>query len=308
MKLSLVVLSVLTFSYVSAQDNTIKNLQFEWATLGKKLAADTSVKRWKFGGNYRLTLGQGSLSNWAGGGDEFSLSVNSALILFAKHKHNKFTWDNAMELGLGYIKTSSLGSRKNDDKIDVISKHNYSLAPKLTLTTLFNFRTQFLHGYSYTDTTKTVSSGFLSPGYVLLSEGLDYTPSKRFSMFVSPLTSRWVIVTNDSLAAKGAYGVDTGASSINQLGAFATLNYNADFTKNFNYRMRLDLFSNYRKNPWNVDIYMTNMLTVKVYKLFSFNWSVDMVYDDDTRIFGKEKKSPALQLKSIVGAGLNVPI
>jgi len=234
--------------------------------------------------------------------------VNSGLLLFAKHKHEKFTWDNSLELVMGYIKTTSLGSRKNDDKIDLISKHNYSLAPKLNLGTMFNFRTQFINGYSYTDSSKIVTSGFFSPAYLLVSEGLDYRPTKRLSVFVSPLTSRWIIVQKDSLAAKAAFGVDSGHHSINQLGAFATLNYNADFTKAFNYRMRLDLFSNYRRSPLNVDVYMTNMLSIKVYKLFSFNWSVDMIYDDDTRIFGKEKKSPALQMKSIVGAGLNVPI
>jgi len=291
-----------------AQDNNIRNLQAEWTTISKKVEADTSVRKWKTGGNYRLSIGQGSLSNWAGGGDEFSLSMNSALILFARHKRKKITWDNVLELGLGFIKTSSLGMRKNDDKIDYVSKHNYYLTKKLNLGTLFNFRTQFLNGYTYTDSSRKVASGFLSPGYMLLSEGIDYRPNKNLSMFVSPVTSRWIIVSNDSLANAAAYGVDSGRHSINQLGAFATLNYNVDVAKNFNYRARLDLFSNYRNNPWNVDIYMTNMITIKVYKVFSFNWSVDMVYDDDTRIFGKEKKSPALQLKSIVGAGLNVPI
>jgi len=308
MKLFYSLIALALWQPSSAQDNTIKNLQIEWSTIAKKIAEDTTVKKWKTGGNYRLTLGQGSLSNWAGGGDEFSLSVNSALIVFARRKHKKFTWDTALELGLGFIKTSSLGLRKNDDKIDLVSKHNYYLSSKLNLGTLLNFRTQFLNGYSYTDTSKIIASAFLSPGYVLISEGIDYKPNKRMSMFVSPITSRWVIVSNDSLSEKAAYGVDSGRHSINQLGAFATFNYNADLVKNFNYRVRLDLFSNYRKNPWNVDVYMTNMLTIKVYKMFSFNWSVDMVYDDDTRIFGKEKRSPALQLKSIVGAGLNVPI
>jgi len=291
-----------------AQDKTIKDLQVEWVSLDKKIQPDTSVKKWKLGGNYRLTLGQSSLNNWAGGGDEFSLSVNSGVMLFARHKHKKFTWDNSLELGMGYLRSSSLGSRKNDDKIDLISRHNYYLAPRLNVGTMVNFRTQFINGYSYTDSSKTMASGFMSPAYLLVSEGLDFKPNKRLNMFLSPLTSRWVIVNNDSLRSIGAFGVDSGKSVINQLGAFATFNYNADFNKYVNYRMRLDMFSNYKKAAMKVDIYMTNMLSVKIHKIFSFNWSVDMIYDDDTRIFGKEKDAAALQMKSIIGAGLNVPI
>jgi hypothetical protein len=68
------------------------------------------------------------------------------------------------------------------------------------------------------------------------------------------------------------------------------------------------MFSNYKKNPWNVDVYMTNILAIKVFKMLSFNWSFDVIYDDDTRIFGENKDAPALQLKSIVGAGFQLKI
>ena len=33
-------------------------------------------------------------------------------------------------------------------------------------------------------------------------------------------------------------------------------------------------------------------------------WSVDMIYDDDVRLFGKNNNGAALQLKSLVGIGL----
>ena len=56
-----------------------------------------------------------------------------------------------------------------------------------------------------------------------------------------------------------------------------------------------------KKNPWNVDVYMTNVFAIKILNL-SFNWSLDVIYDDDTRIFGTNGNSPALQLKSIIGA------
>ena len=276
---------------VTAQDKIIRTLQLESGSVTAKVPVpDTSKKQWKKGGLYRLNLGQGSLSNWAAGGDDFSININTTLNLYATYKKNNFNWDNSLDLVFGFLKTTTLGSRKNDDRIDLVSKQNYSVNKKTTIGTLFNFRTQFFNGYSYSaKTEKVYASGFLSPGYILTSFGVDYKPKKEISLFLSPLTSRWVIVQNDSLSSKAAYGVDTGKSIINQLGAFATVNYQKELAKNLTYKSRLDLFSNYKKNPWNVDVYMTNILAVKVFKMLSFNWSFDVIYDDDTRIFGEAK-------------------
>ena len=70
----------------------------------------------------------------------------------------------------------------------------------------------------------------------------------------------------------------------------------------------MDLFSNYQKDPQNVDVFMTNTLSAKVAKIIAFSWNVDMIYDDDVRLFGPENSSPGLQFKSIIGVGLQVKI
>ncbi len=292
--------------FLAAQDPAIKTLQDESYKTIKTYLPDTIKKSWRAGGIYNLNVGQGTLSNWASGGDDFSLTINSLLNLFAGWKKGRNSWDNSLDVALGYLRTTSLGSRKNDDRFDLLSKYGYSLNPKLNLTTLFDFRSQFLKGYSYADTSRTFSSSFLSPAYVLISLGLDFKPKKNLSVFFSPVTSRWIIVKNDTLSAKGSYGVDSSKKSINQLGAFSTINYVKEISKFVVYRARMDLFSNYKKKPMNVDFYMTNILSVKLAKFFSINWSVDMIYDDDVRLFGKNKSSPALQLKSIIGIGLLV--
>ncbi len=213
-----------------------------------------------------------------------------------------------MDVNFGYIKTTSLGSRKNDDRFDLLSKYGYSLNSKLNLATLGNLRSQFFLGYTYNDDSKTFASAFLSPAYLIISQGLDYKPTKSLSIFLSPVTSRWVIVKDDSLSAKGEYGVVTGKHNINQLGAFATVNYHKPFNKYVSYKGRLDLFSNYKKNPLNADVYMTNILSAKVGKIIAFSWNLDMIYDDDVRLFGKTSISPSLQLKSVIGVGLQVKI
>ncbi len=308
MRITTLLISLTLPCAATAQDKIVETLKAESSSASGKIASDTSKKRWKAGGVYKFNLGQGSNSNWAAGGDDFSLNINTSLNLHAKHKKGHFTWDNSVDLIFGFVKTTSLGSRKNDDRIDFVSKYDYALNSKINVGSLANFRSQFFPGYSYPNSVKTYASNFLAPGYALVSVGVDYKPKKKVSLFLSPVTSRWVIVADDSLSAKGAYGVTPGNSSINQLGAFATANYEVEFVKNLTYKTRLDMFSNYKKDPLNIDVYMTNCLAVKVFRAVTFNWNLDLIYDDDTRVFGKTKTSSSLQMKSVVAAGVQVRI
>jgi len=306
MKIPLLVGFILLSLKGIAQDGAIKKLQSESSRTIKKDPADTIPQVWKKGGIYTINLSQGSLSNWAAGGDNFSISVNSYLGLHAFYKKGHHSWDNTFDFNLGYVNTTSLGARKNDDRLDILSKYGHRLTEKLNLAGLVNFRSQLFDGYTYSDDKKTFSSAFLSPAYLIVSPGIDWKPDGYFSLFVSPITARWVIVKDDTLSAKGVYGVDPGEHSILEFGAFLTANYLRDLSPNVTYKARLDLFSNYRHNPKNIDVFMTNMLALKISKVFSASWNIDLIYDDDVRIFGENQSSAALQVKSIIGFGLQL--
>lgn len=286
------------------QDLSVKALQEESIKTTKKLVVDTSSKTWKKGILYSLNFSQASLSNWSAGGDKFSLSVSSILNTYANYKKGKNSWDNSFEFNFGYVNSTSLGSRKNDDRFDLVSKYGYALNNKLNIAALFNLRSQFFKGYTYEGVTKNFASNFMSPGYVLQSFGLDYKPSQAYSLFFSPITGRWVFVTDPVLSARGLYGVKPGENSAFEIGAFANLNFMKEIAPNITFKSRLDLFSNYRNNPQNVDLFMTNLLTVKLSKLFNVTWGVDMIYDDDAKLFGPNGNSPSLQFKSLIGIGV----
>jgi hypothetical protein len=290
----------------AAQDQTVNSLKAESSKDIKKDPADTSKSTWRKGGIYSFNISQASLSNWAAGGDNFSLAVNSLLSLYAFHKNGKHSWDNTFDFNLGYVNTTSIGGRKNDDRIDLLSKYGYALTSKLNLAALFNLRSQFFKGYTFPNGVKTLSSSFMAPGYVLLSLGLDYKPTKNLSIFISPVTARWVIVKDTALSNKGLYGVPKGKKSTLEVGAFASISYLKEIAKNITYKGRLDLFSNYRRNPQNIDLFMSNILNVKLSKVLSATWGVDLIYDDDVKLFGSKQTSPGLQVKSLVGIGLLV--
>ncbi|MFL5809686.1 MAG: DUF3078 domain-containing protein, partial [Flavisolibacter sp.] len=257
MKKNLLTAMMLLSLFANAQDQTVTKLKEDAGKTIKK-DADTAQSYWKKGGIFNLNISQGSLSNWAAGGDNFSLSLNSLLSLYGFYKKGKNSWDNTLDFNLGILRTTSLGNRKNDDRFDVLSKYGRAISSKWNLATLFNFRTQFLNGFTYDGTAKTFSSAFLSPAYVLLSEGLDFKPNENFNLFISPVTARWVIVKNDELAARGLYGVDSGHHSRSEFGAFISAGFIKAISKSVAYKGRLDLFSNYKHNPEKIDVFMTN--------------------------------------------------
>ena len=298
-------LSLIITLSLAAQDPTIKDLKNEAVKSIKKNPEDTASKTWKLGGLFNLNVNQGTQSNWSAGGDKFSFSLNAYLNVFAFYKKNKSSWDNNLDLAYGIVNTTSLGSRKASDRIDLLSKYGYTIAPKWNVAALFNLRTQFAKGFAYSKTaagkdTSTLISNTFAPAYVLLSLGIDYKPRDNFSLFISPLTERWVIVANDSIGP--LFGVLPGKNSKNELGAFISANYTAKLGSKFVYKTKLDLFSNYKQKSQNVDIFWTNALTAKITKYINFSFTLDMIYDDDTKNVNPAK-GPAPQWLQLMGIG-----
>lgn len=308
-KIILFFVVIATAATVYSQDIVVNKLRTETSRTIKK-DADTTKWNWKQGGLISMSLGQASLSNWAAGGDNFSLIVNGYFNYFFFYKKDRHSWDNNLDVNLGYIQSTSIGSRKNDDRFDYLSKYGYKIdtSGKWYISSLFNFRSQFFDGYTFSNNVGEFSSSFLSPAYLILSVGFDYKPTPNLSIFLSPLTSRSTIVTNNKLAQKGVYGVPAGKHSINEIGAFATINYNNTIAKNVTYKGRLDLFSNYQSQPQNVDLFMTNLFSIKISKYFSATYGLDMIYDDNIRLFGPNNSSPGLQAKSLIGISFLKPL
>lgn len=288
-----------------AQDETVTELKKQAGQEIKKDPKDTIPQTWKIGGLFNLNVNQGSLSNWSAGGEKFSLSVNSYLNLYAFYKKGRHSWDNNLDLAYGIVKTTSLGNRKSSDRIDFLTKYGYGLTKKLSVAGLLNVRSQFAKGYAYNKTAAGLDSASLTsrtftPTYMLLSLGLDYKPNADFSLFVSPITERWVIVTDEDLGP--FYGLDPGEKTRNELGAYLSATYQKKLGTNLAFKTRLDLFSNYKDEPKNIDIYWTNALTAKITKYINFSFNLDMIYDDNTQNVDPAK-GPAPQWLQLVGIG-----
>ncbi len=250
-----------------------------------------SLRVWKKGGAGTLNFSQVSLSNWAQGGEN-SLSATVLFNLFANYKKDKTTWENTLDITYGFLQSGNTPLRKSDDKIEFTSKSGYKKSKNWHLASLINFKSQITQGYNYPNDS-VVGSDFMAPAYILISTGLDYKPNDHFSFFISPVTGKLTIVNNQALADAGAFGVDealfdsTGVQTAAgkkiryEFGALITTKFKKEIAKNIVLTTKLDLFSNYFKNPQNMDVNWDLLITMKVNKFVSASISTTLIYDHD---------------------------
>lgn len=303
MKLFVIVISLLLLQVRgAAQDQQIQKLKQESSREIKKQGQQK--EGWTKGGVFTLNLSQGASRNWAAGAERNSFSINTIVNAFAYYKKGRSSWDNTLNTQYGIVSATSIGTRKNDDRIDVLSRYGYRLDnKKWYLSALASLRTQFTDGFDYSTTpSKTRNSSFFAPAYLLVSPGLMYKPNTTFDFFISPVTSRWVIVRNAYAALRPLFQVPPDKNAINEIGAFATANFKRDIMKNVNLVSRLDLFSNYRNNPQNIDVFWTNVIGMKVNKYIGVTYNFDLIYDHDVQNV-KTGGLMGTQLKSLLGVG-----
>ena len=124
-------------------------------------------------------------------------------------------------------------------------------------------------------------------------------------------------VTDQKLADAGAFGVDPavydnnmnkledGKTSRFEFGGKMVAKFNIDIASNVNFTSKLELFSDYIKNPQNIDVDWQNLITMKVNSWLNANITTHLIYDDDIMIKDKDGKTgPRTQFKEVLSVGL----
>jgi len=266
---------------------------------------------WKFSGTTSLNLSQLSLTNWAAGGDN-SLSGNALINLSANYATEKTSWENKIILGFGLIKQGDDPTRKSDDQIDLASKLGLKASEKWFYTALLGFNTQFAEGYDNPgEDDRLKISNFMAPGYLSFSLGMDYKPSETFSLFLSPLSSKFTFVLDDDLSAAGSFGLEPDHKTRAEIGAYVKMTFKKEILKNVTLDTKIDLFSNYFDNPQYIDVNWDLLLTFKVNDYLSASLLTQLIYDYDIK-FGEDTTgdgeydtfSEKVQFKELFGLGL----
>lgn len=315
---------VLFFMTIIVSATTIAQVTEGEKTL--RTVCDDTVNGWKRGGVFSLNLAQTSLTNWAAGGEN-SFAVNGMVSMFANYKGTKDAWNNSVDIGYGILKQGKdKGLMKTDDKIDFLSKYGRQFYKKIYYAALLNFKTQMTVGYNYPNDSVPISK-LLAPAYLLGALGVDFKPNSYFSLFAAPVTVKTTIVNDQKLADAGAFGVDKatydeagirltkGKFTRSELGGYVRIIYsrnkfNSEFLKNVAFTTKADFFSNYLKNPQNIDVSWETLIAFRVNKYISVNINTVLLYDDDVKIALDnngddivDEYGPRAQFKEILGVG-----
>lgn len=283
---------------------------------------------WTHGGFISLNASQSHFSNWTSGGQD---NVNAIGIF--KYNLNyikgKSKWDNTLDLALGYSYFDiDMKPIKTDDRINLSSLYGYDvIKDELFITANLNFQTQFADGFDYkTDSTNRISS-FLSPAYLTVGLGAQYTPCDWFSLNIAPASGKLTIVNDQTLADAGAFGVtgaeyDTlgvlikhGKKTRIELGAQLIAKLNYEIFKNVFFTSKLVVFYDYmqtrdfnalgNKYGCRFDFDWDNALVLKVNDWLNCNVTARLVYDEDINPIEGDS---FLQFKEVLSVGISYRI
>lgn len=274
---------------------------------------------WQFGAGLGMDLSQLLQINPKQGAGQNRLGLGGAANAFSNFKRGRRVWDNTVLWQFGVQRLGSgaviLGSddkvpfQKTIDEFRLSSKYGYQIKEdgELYYSTNATFLSQLTPTYQFpdlqsgnfisdfADTGRAPLSKFLSPATATLSLGIDYKPTQRLSIFVSPLASKFIIVASDSIASRGVHGnqVSGEANALGiypefenvdaQIGATAQIQYKAALLADDRlvFNTTLQLYTNYLRNPQNVDIDWQNGLAFAITQNFQLNLLVNIFYDDD---------------------------
>ena len=236
---------------------------------------------WNIGGTGSVGITQMFLDNWKAGGNS-SFSFLTVLTGYANYSNTKVKWENSAEIRNGWIRQGGDidQTRKNDDKLELISRVGVSAFKKWYYSSEVDFTTQFFNGYNYPDKTTPISA-FLSPAKTLFKLGLDYKPNPNFSLFISPITAKNVFVKDTARINQTTFGVSEHSRSFWEPGLNTDLRYKYNFNPRVSIETKYKMFLNYQEPFKKLDINWENTLVARLTDRISMSMMLYLLYDDN---------------------------
>lgn len=266
------ILTISVFSYAQDEVDSLTQTTKDTTYWSKEFSAGLNFNQAAFS------------SNWSAGGVN-SVALGSIVAGKANYAKERWTWDNEMELLYGIVKNEGEESRKSNDRIFLDSKVGYKLSKNWGTYFSANFLTQFADGYDYDEDPRTLISGFMSPGYLTTSLGIEYKPNDEFNLRIGPFSPRWTFVTDESISdnVEDNYGVPIGQTVRTEwlaLQIFAQ--WDKDIAENFNIKTRYQMYANYETFSFkNIDHRLDVTLTAKITEIISVTFTSINLYDID---------------------------
>jgi len=273
-----------------------------WAQVPAAPAPRPDTTYWRTSLKAGVNLNEALVSdNWKGGGAS-SVGLSTLFNGQAHYLRGPRSWDNEADFLYAGQYTRGQGYRKTNDRLWLDTKYGRRLSSKWDAFVSLNLLSQFAPGYDYSGDAPRLVSSFLAPAYLTNAYGLEFHPSTRFTLRLSPFAPRLTIVRGlarfQTQPTDQVYGVDPGHSTRWEILAAQVLaSLDQPLGPNANFKFRYLLFTNYgqfRLRDINHRLDLT--LTAKVYGLLSVNFQSTVLYQYD--------QDPGLQFSQGLGLGL----
>lgn len=291
-----------------------------------KLIPEKEKTSRRFESNIGLTINQLAITHWASGGESnVSGKVNINFNYTLSRNRFSYITTGIFAYGIsGYAKSKR--KEKTEDRCEIAMTISNNNQKHLTFTSMATLKTQFTNGYSDPNNSEPISK-FFAPAYLTISLGYTYTINNNLSIFMSPVAGKMTFVLDQTLADKGAFGVEAGywnvidkdstwirgKNFLGELGINILVKYSQNFTPNIGMFSTLNLYNNYidanLSNRWNIDVDWETGFKFTITKRISTIINIHLVYDDNVKFTVTEikdgievtKQKPILQFKESLG-------
>ena len=243
-----------------------------------------------------------SLINPRAGAGDNRIGFGGLLNYSANYIQGKVISNNKFGLLLDVVKIGDGSYTKANDVLQLTSQTGYQVdkAGKWYVAGLVDFQSQFLptYGPNYLkekqtingkDSTLSLTGRLFSPATFRFAPGIIHKPNAHMTILYSPVAFKAVIVADKTLAQSGKFFPQNAAKDKTvdaQVGSELRVDYvNKFFDDRLIYATTLDLYSNYLRNPQNIDVEWYHSIDVMVSKNISLNFKTDWFYDDDIQVF-----------------------
>ena len=290
-----------------------------YSNVGKDLISikNDSIKttQWAYKKTIGLLMTETAFVNWSAGGENSIAGITTFNFEF-NYKKDRLFWNNLFRSRFGLNQEKGQKVRKTDDVIEFTSNFGYRKTEISNWynSARFNFRTQYAPGYKYPNRETSISE-FFAPAYIFLGVGSQYTsPTKKYKLYLSPLTNKTTLVFNQRLANQGSFGVEKakydengvlikeGENSKIEFGTLLTGEWEHKLMENVLMNNKLILYSDFLNSFLNIDFDWEMRMQLIVNKFVKANIGTHIIYDDDVK--DKESGTPKIQLKQLLGVGV----
>ena len=309
-KILLFFIMISVFSFVYAQEEPMKP---DTIAVRDTVPPLSKWKQyWKLSGIVGLKVTQTQLVNWAAGGNS-----NFAGIAYANlklnYKKKQFAWDTNLDTDFGFMYASDFKRynwRKCNDKLKFSTTIGYEISQVKSKSMWFiaangSFKSQYMVGYTYEDTTRKKLSNWLSPSYTELSVGVNWKWSDLITLYCSPLAG--LVTSCTDTALRTSYGVLKNKTVSASLGFTFRAGIVYAGVKNLKVMTGLQLYTPYTDKEqkfgnFNVDWDIS--ITYQFLKVLNVSLTTNLKYYHKVLFNEPDKPKRRVQFQEIFGLGI----